>query len=116
MFKVVQPTDEQIVVKGTTDRFGQKRIIVISDNPDPKAAADETFKTKDIIKKYGAAWDNQERHWYWNDRFKSADEIAKKANDAVKAANEFLGHDISGHKEIGAYGDIEQLTQTKLMN
>ena len=113
MFKVVQPTDEQITVKSTTDRYGQKRIIVVSDNPDPKEAGNETFKTKDIMKKYGAAWDSQEKHWFWNDRFKSADEIAKKANDAVKAANELLGHDVSGHKEIGSYSDIEQLAQTK---
>ena len=43
MFKVVQPTtDEAINVKSTTDRYGQKRIIVVSDNPDPKEAGNET--------------------------------------------------------------------------
>lgn len=113
LLKVLQPIDEQITVKSTTDRFNQKRIVVVSDNPDPKKAGDETYAVKDVMKKYGAAWDNQEKQWYWNDRFKSADEIAKIANDAVKSANEKLGLDISGHKEIGAYGDIEQLAKVK---
>jgi hypothetical protein len=113
MFKVIQPTtDEAINVKSTTDRYGQKRIVVVSDNPDPKEAGNETFKTKDIMKKFGAAWDNQEKHWFWNDRFKSADEIAKKANDAVKSANELLGSSET-HKEIGSFTDIEALIKAK---
>ncbi len=113
LIKALQPTDEQITVKSKIDDFNQKRIVVVSDNPDPKKASDETFAVKDVMKKYGASWDLKGKQWFWNDRFKSADEIAKIANDAVKAANEKLGHDISGHKEIGVYSDIEQLTKTK---
>ncbi len=114
MFKVIdQTTNEAITVKSTTDRYGQKRIFVMSDNPDPKESANETFKTKDIFKKYGAAWDRDEKHWYWNDRFKSPDEIARIANDAVKAANELLGVNISGRKDISKFDDVESLVKAK---
>ena len=113
MLKVLELTNEQIALKSTTDRYGQKRIIVVSDNPDPKEASNETFKTKDVLKKYGAAWDKQESHWYWNDRFKTADEIAKIANDAVKDANKLLGSDISGYTDVSSFSDIEVLVQAK---
>lgn len=114
MFKVVDSTtNEAITVKSTTDRYGQKRIFVVSDNPDPKEAGNETFKTKDVFKKFGAAWDNQEKHWFWNDRYKSPDQIAKIANDAVKAANQLLGADMSGRKEIEKFDDVESLVKAK---
>jgi hypothetical protein len=114
MFKVVDSTtNEAITVKSTTDRYGQKRIFVVSDNPNPKEAGNETFKTKDVFKKFGAAWDKDEKHWFWNDRFKSADEIAKLANDAVKAANQLLGADTSGRKEISKFDDVETLVKAK---
>lgn len=113
MFKIVEiDLDEAIVVRSTNDRFNQKRIIVMSDNPDPKKAGDETFKTKDIFKKYGAAWDKEDKHWFWNDRFKSADEVAKLANNAVRDANNLLKSD-TAHKEITKYDDIESLGKAK---
>jgi hypothetical protein len=114
MFKVIDSTtNEAIGLKSTTDRYGQKRIFVVSDNPDKREAGNETFKTKDVFKKYGAAWDNDEKHWYWNDRFKSADEIAKMANDAVKTANQILGADISGRPEVTKFDDVESLVKAK---
>ena len=113
MLKVLELTNEQIAIRSTKDRYGQNRIIVISDNPDPKEASNETFKTKDVLKKYGAAWDKQEGHWYWNDRFKTPDEIAKIANDAVKDANKLLGSDTSGYIDVSVFSDIEVLIQAK---
>lgn len=114
MFKVVDSTtNEAITIKSTTDRYGQKRIFVVSDNPDQREAGNETFKTKDVFKKFGAAWDNQEKHWFWNDRYKSPDQIAKIANDAVKAANELLGADMGGRKEIEKFDDVESLVKAK---
>jgi hypothetical protein len=113
LIKALQPTDEQITVKSTTDRYNQKRIIVVSDIPDAKKASNETFAVRSIMRKYGAAWDEQEKQWYWSDFKIPMDQMLRKANDAVKAANEFLKHDISGHKEITSYDDIEQLTQVK---
>ena len=71
---------------------GRPVLYVVSNLDDPKAASNETFQTKDILKKkHGAYWNKFEKRWEWtvfDD--KDVDVVLKKATQAVDEANEFL--------------------------
>lgn len=107
--------NEALTLRKVVDRFGQKRIVVFSDDPDPKVASNETYAVRDILKNtYKAAWDATEKHWYWNDRFKSVDEILKLAKAAVADGNKKLNVDNNPDTEkIEKYDDIEDLIKQK---
>lgn len=71
---------------------GRPVVYVVSNATDPKEASNETFQTKDILKKkYGAYWNKFEKRWEWTVFSEKDTEIAlKKALTAVDEANEFL--------------------------
>jgi len=109
------PTNEDLDLRRVDkDQYGQKRIIVVSTNPDPKKASDETYHTKAILKQHGGIWDSANGYWYWNDRFKTEDQIFKLATDAVAAANKHLGFERDSETpEIKSFGDIELYEKIK---
>lgn len=76
--------------KVSGDKFGANRVIVVSNQKDPVKASAETYATKEILKKYKAAFDSETKSWWWNDKFRDESELIRLATKATDEANEFL--------------------------
>jgi hypothetical protein len=108
MFKTVQPKpmEEAIQARAYANKFGTKRIVAVSDNPDPKQAGEETYKTRDVFQKNGGKWDKYDKVWYWNSQFVDEEKLLKQVNDAVRQANIVLGIGSSQTPVIGKTSEI----------
>jgi hypothetical protein len=91
------------------DRYNQKRLIFVSDVDDK----DEIFFVKDVLKKFGAAWDNQDKVWYFSTFKKPQEEVFRRAVDARNAANTFLKEKGKDKPEVS---DDVKIKREKLIN
>lgn len=115
MLKIIDKKvmNEALTLKRFIDDFKNNRIIVISDNPNEREASNETYNTKEILKKYGAYWDKYNKGWTWSDRFKNKEEIFNLASKAVQEANKFLNSEIDSETNPTSFDDIGQWEKVK---
>ena len=99
------------LAKVIKDRFNANRVIIVSDSEDENIAKNETFKAKDILKKYGFNWDNDNKTWWMNSKFKPIDKVIETAKEAVKKANEFIGGNNEANELITKLEDVMDAVQ-----
>jgi hypothetical protein len=88
-----------------------KFIIATSDDPNPKAARDETFKVKDILKDNGGTYNGSTNYWYWDDRIEPISLVLPRAVKAIELANKYLKQTQS--KKFSDFYTLEQLNDIK---
>ena len=78
--------------KSTNPKLNDAPVVYVdSNNPDPKAAGDETFQAKNILKGAKARWNQFEKRWEWTImKPEYADMVIRLATKAVDDANEFI--------------------------
>lgn len=85
-------------------------IFVFSNNDDPRVASNETYVTKDILKKYKASFDGKTKRWQWTvHNNKYFDYILGLAKNAVDEANEFL--DFKDQKIAGLINTLNDIEE-----
>lgn len=94
------------LAKVVKDQFGANRVIVVSDLQDPNLATKEVIAAKDILKKNGFMWDNNNKQWWLNDKFKPIETILDIAKRAVAEANKQLGGSNEANELIQKLEDV----------
>lgn len=95
------------LAKVVKDQFGSNRVIVVSDLQEPNAATKEVIAAKDILKKNGFMWDNTNKQWWINDKFKPIEAVIEIAKKAVAEANKSLGGSNEANELIQKLEDVK---------
>jgi uncharacterized FlgJ-related protein len=95
------------LAKVVKDQFGANRVIVVSDLEDQNLATKEVIAAKDILKRNGFMWDNTNKQWWLNDKFKSIETVIEIAKKAVAEANKALGGSNEANEFIQKLEDVK---------
>ena len=108
-FKHEKPTVNEALTlaKVVKDQFGANRVIVVSDLEDPNLATKEVIAAKDILKRNGFMWDNNNKQWWINDKFKPIETVIEIAKKAVAEANKSLGGSNEANEFIQKLEDVK---------
>jgi hypothetical protein len=108
-FKHEKPTVNEALTlaKVVKDQFGANRVIVVSDLEDPNLAIKEVIAAKEILKKNGFMWDNNNKQWWINDKFKPIETVIEIAKKAVAEANKQLGGSNEANEFIQKLEDVK---------
>ena len=108
-FKHEKPTVNEALTlaKVVKDQFGANRVIVVSDLEDPNLATKEVIAAKDILKRNGFMWDNNNKQWWINDKFKPIETVIEIAKKAVAEANKQLGGSNEANEFIQKLEDVK---------
>jgi hypothetical protein len=102
------PINEALTLaKVVKDQFGANRVIVVSDLQNPNAATKEVIAAKDILKRNGFMWDNNNKQWWLNDKFKPIETVIEIAKKAVAEANKSLGGSNEANELIQKLEDVK---------
>lgn len=96
------------LAKVVKDQFGANRVIVVSDLEDPNLAIKEVISAKDILKRNGFMWDNNNKQWWINDKFKPIETVIEIAKKAVAEANKSLGGSNEANELIQKLEDVKE--------
>ena len=104
--KNVNINEALTLAKVVKDQFGANRVIVVSDLEDPNLATKEVIAAKDILKRNGFMWDNNNKQWWLNDKFKPIETVIEIAKKAVAEANKSLGGSNEANELIQKLEDV----------
>ena len=109
IFKHEKPAINEALTlaKVVKDQFGANRVIVVSDLEDPNLATKEVIAAKDILKRNGFMWDNNNKQWWINDKFKPIETVIEIAKKAVAEANKSLGGSNEANEFIQKLEDVK---------
>jgi hypothetical protein len=99
---------EAIKLGKATYKGGEEVVAAYSDLPNTTKASNETWKVKDIFKKYGGDFDDTNKKWVWYLTDENKVEILNKVNLAVKEANIKLGN-------ASKFGDFKSIDDIKVL-
>lgn len=103
------PINEALsLAKVVKDQFGANRVIVVSDISDANLAIKEVISAKEILKRNGFMWDNNNKQWWMNDKFKPIETIIEIAKKAIAEANKFLGASNEANELIKKFEDVKE--------